>query len=635
MKTLAHFRPIVVASLLFVASAQGLRADNGTYTNATTGGLWSDSGNWTGATIADGAGFTASFSADLLAADTVTLDTSRTIGNLSFSDTGTGTPFPWTMAASGGSVLTLATGTGTPTISVSTSSSNSTISAPLAGNQGYTKAGAGILIFKDISTASNMLSGEIHLTAGKLNLQNVSGGAVTLIRMVNTAVNFDSGTALQVGSSGGAGAGTAGLISTGTNGTVNATSNLRPLSLGGSGTYSFGGTLSAANNVNTFLLNVNMTDGGSQTLTNTANTYRGLNNINSGSLISASATLTGTPFSTSGVLLSNSGVGAGAISIAPTAGSGDVAYTGASIATSANNTVVGNFTYGNGAQLLLNKGSANSLSYTVGAGAAPSNSILIRSAAAANVNASNQGTLILGAASGTAALGTATGEKFIVNGGVPTINGIASASIIGRDGTGNKSGTFLAYDATNGFQQATYSGSTDINGGTAFSDTRVFDATGSTTNVLTADSSVYALRTSGQTVSGAFILSVGDSTAGTAGGVILNGGAINTSGLAFSTDAAGVIYASAANGAISAAITNIASGTTGRGVTFEGPGVLTLSGVNTFRGGAFINDSTVAITNDNQLGNKDAATVGVGSVTLRGGHFRHPEQLRSAGVQSH
>lgn len=620
MNILGRFLPIVFASVLLIACSPGLRAADGTYNNATTGGLWSDSLNWSGGTIADGADFTASFIADLTTANTVTLDTSRTIGNLSFTDsTSPGTANIWTLAPSGGSVLTLATTSGTPTITVNNSAFASAISAPLVGNQGFTKAGAGNLIFKDTSTASNQISGEIHLTAGKLNLQNISGGDLTLTRMVNAAVNFDSGTALTVGNSGGAGAGMAGLISTGANGTVNATSNLRTLSLGGSGTYSFGGTLSANSSSNTFLLNVNMTNGGSQTLTNTANTYRGLNNINSGSLISASATLTGTPFAIGGVTLSNSGVGAGAISIAPTAGSGDVAYTGASIDTAVNNVVVATFTYGNGAQLLLDKGSANSLTYTVGAAAAPANSILIRSAAAAANNASNQGTLILGAASGTAALGTATGEKFIVNGGVPTINGIASASIIGRDGSGAKSGTFLGYDATNGFQQATYSVSTDINGGTAFADTRVFDATASTTNVLTADSSVYALRTSGQTVSGAFTLSVGDSTAGTAGGVILNGGAIDTSGLAFSTDAAGVIYTSAANGSISAAITNIASGNVGRGVTFEGPGVLTLSGVNTFRGGAFINDSTVAISNNNQLGTVLSGVTGAGSLTLRGG----------------
>jgi autotransporter-associated beta strand protein len=102
----------------FIASAAATSANaptlptaltaTGTWT-ATTSGNWGIAGNWSGGVIADGAGNTANFNAADLTADiTVTLDSSRTIGNLFIGDTNTTNSY--TIAPSGGSALTFDSG---------------------------------------------------------------------------------------------------------------------------------------------------------------------------------------------------------------------------------------------------------------------------------------------------------------------------------------------------------------------------------------------------------------------------------------------------------------------------------------------------------------------------------------------
>jgi autotransporter-associated beta strand protein len=141
--------------------------------NADTNGVWSDTNKWSSGAIASGAGFTADFSTlDLTGDRTVTSDVSRSIGTLKFGDT-VGTQ-SWILAASGGSVLTLDTGTGSSP-SVVVNQNTATISAPLAGANGFTKTGAGTLTL----AGTNTYTGTTVISTGTLNyssaVQTVAG----------------------------------------------------------------------------------------------------------------------------------------------------------------------------------------------------------------------------------------------------------------------------------------------------------------------------------------------------------------------------------------------------------------------------------------------------------------------------
>lgn len=128
---------------------------NGTWTTNANGN-WSDLTKWTSNFPANGMSNTANFSTLNIAADrTVTLDASRTIGNLQFGDSGGAQS--WTVAPASGRVLTLDVASGIPSIVVN--QNTATISAPLAGSEGFTKSGPGTLILK----GNNSLTGTLYL----------------------------------------------------------------------------------------------------------------------------------------------------------------------------------------------------------------------------------------------------------------------------------------------------------------------------------------------------------------------------------------------------------------------------------------------------------------------------------------
>jgi fibronectin-binding autotransporter adhesin len=132
----------------------GLRAADGTW-NVNADGNWSTATNWASSTIADGAGFTANIRFNI----TVTLDSSRTIGNLVFEDLTTASS-DWILSSSGGSILTLDVATGTSGITVN--NRTATINTILAGNDGVTTAGAGTLIL----AGANTFTGGLTLSGG-------------------------------------------------------------------------------------------------------------------------------------------------------------------------------------------------------------------------------------------------------------------------------------------------------------------------------------------------------------------------------------------------------------------------------------------------------------------------------------
>jgi autotransporter-associated beta strand protein len=179
--------PLAAAGLLGLFLAPALaRAQSGSWSQATAGTYnWSTTTNWQGNTVADGANNTATFStANLTGPITVTLDTNRTIGNL-FFDNPTNT-FGWTLRSSGTNVLTLNNSTG-PTITANNANIPVTISATLAGTQGFTYNGPGTLLL----TANNSgLSGGVTVASGVL----VASGSATINPLGTGTVTLAGGT---------------------------------------------------------------------------------------------------------------------------------------------------------------------------------------------------------------------------------------------------------------------------------------------------------------------------------------------------------------------------------------------------------------------------------------------------------
>ncbi len=155
-------RHLFLIVLLAVHLSRALAA-NGTWTN-NADGSWSTAGNWLGNNIPDGADGAADFSTINITGDRiVTLDSSHTIGSLKFGDV-TLINHDWTLTNTSGSILTLRVSSGTPTIEVV--NQTTTISLVLAGNQGFTKLGAGALTLG--GALANTYTGTTIVSAGTL-----------------------------------------------------------------------------------------------------------------------------------------------------------------------------------------------------------------------------------------------------------------------------------------------------------------------------------------------------------------------------------------------------------------------------------------------------------------------------------
>ncbi len=167
---------LVVNGTLIVVTNASLPA--GTWTNDASG-LWSTAANWAGGNIASGTSSNAYFNAiDITADRTVTLDSSRNLGNLFFGDASGAQN--WFLNASGGSVLTLAVASGSPTITVNNNSA--TVNVPLTGTAGLTKSGGGILNLN----GANTFTGALNLGAGTLIVSNVTGAGAGAALTVGT-----------------------------------------------------------------------------------------------------------------------------------------------------------------------------------------------------------------------------------------------------------------------------------------------------------------------------------------------------------------------------------------------------------------------------------------------------------------
>ncbi|BCU76388.1 hypothetical protein llg_11030 [Luteolibacter sp. LG18] len=170
---------------------------SGTWTN-TAGGSWTTTTNWIGSTIASGTDTVADFSTlNLSANQTVSLNGARTVGALVFDDLNA-TKHTWMLASGSAGPITLATSSGTPDLSVNTAT---TISAVVAGTQGFDKFGSGYLTLSGTGT----FTGLTNVNAGTLEVQNKSG---------DTPYTVAQGATLKIGySTGGSNANTGLTIS--------------------------------------------------------------------------------------------------------------------------------------------------------------------------------------------------------------------------------------------------------------------------------------------------------------------------------------------------------------------------------------------------------------------------------------
>jgi autotransporter-associated beta strand protein len=156
--------------------------------NMNASGSWSDTNNWSGGAVGNGAGFTADFSTiDITGNPIVTLDASRSIGTLKFGDLSGSQS--WTLTSEVGCVLTLDTGTGgSPSVVVN--QNIATISAPLAGLNGFTKSGVGTLTL----SGTNTYSGTTIISAGTLNYNSSAAQTLSGVISGGGALSQASGT---------------------------------------------------------------------------------------------------------------------------------------------------------------------------------------------------------------------------------------------------------------------------------------------------------------------------------------------------------------------------------------------------------------------------------------------------------
>lgn len=185
-----------VAAVGLIAPASWIRADSATW-NATTGGLWSDTTKWNGGVPADGAGFTASFVANITSDQTVTLDQDRTIGGLTFTDATTASS-NWILApGSGPFKLTLDVSTGPAILNVTNQAATINAVLTTADTDVVQKNGGGILVLSQQNTFANGMVLNGGTTRISANSTVDGGGALVSGPLGTGTVTLNAGATLQ------------------------------------------------------------------------------------------------------------------------------------------------------------------------------------------------------------------------------------------------------------------------------------------------------------------------------------------------------------------------------------------------------------------------------------------------------
>lgn len=584
-------RLVILASISLGVSS--LPAADGTWNG--TAGNWSNTGIWSGSGIADGTNSTAFFTAELTANQTVTVDANRTIGNITFTD-GTTASHNLTLAAGG--ILTLDTSSGSPDISVTQASRLLTISATVAGTDGFTKSGPGRLFLN--ATGGNTFSGALNLAAGSLQMNgdgnigdsnndiNVTG-TFTLFSNSGSTVNLNASRAITLSSNltfegqGGQNRGwqVSGPISG--NGNLSLAGATTNLTLAGGNTFTgsiaigTGGQTASASNHTLLTVGTGVADSTS-TLGDTFNAVSlgGFNQANEGvASQNGSAVLR---FSRNDYTFSGNITGAGIVEINP--GDSDLSA-GAVITLAGNNTHTG--------QVIIRQGG-----------------LLIEDADALSANANlrfNQaGVLLIGtdldtsnAADFTRAVGTGAGQVQWTNGG-----GFAAVGTNRTIDVGGAGGAF--FWSSIGTSNALFLGHQDADATVEFTNDLVLTGTGNRNlrvfNGAAAVDGEISGDISGSGVgivkneTGSLLLSGNSTYDGTtvvnAGALIVTGSLGSTAVTVGSTTAATL----GGNGTIDGPVSVSASGTLAPGLS---PGILTLNGDLTLGGSLAMEVSGLAV----------------------------------------
>jgi autotransporter-associated beta strand protein len=213
------FRRLVLPIMALLGGEPCIAA-NGSW-NVDASGDWAAGANWVSGIIADGPGATASFANNPAATRTVSLNTARTIGALTFADTNIATAADWVIGGTGSLILSMPTGT--PAIAVGSLATGQVaqIEVPVSGTA-LVKTGAGTLSLAAASTV-----GAITILQGVLEIRgNATLGAGIIT--ANAQLGFNRTSDLTVGNTIG-GSGLLRLFNSG------------KLTLSGANTYS-GGT---------------------------------------------------------------------------------------------------------------------------------------------------------------------------------------------------------------------------------------------------------------------------------------------------------------------------------------------------------------------------------------------------------
>jgi fibronectin-binding autotransporter adhesin len=261
--------PLATAIAALFAAHSASAAD-GTWTQTTAGPFnWDDIANWNSGAgpIADGADFTASFLSNIGAAQTVNLNNAKTIGNITFNDATSSHD----LVISGANTLTLDVSTGSPVISVPQSARLLSISSTVAGNDGLTKSGSGVLSL----SGTNTYSGVTSILNGRLAASSLGalGTTSSIILGTSNAATLSSGTTGLTISAPvtTANAGVSSTFAFGVNASAVGDFSLNG-AIGGSGNVVFT-TISTNNNfLQTTILGVAATYTGTTTITTSAST---------------------------------------------------------------------------------------------------------------------------------------------------------------------------------------------------------------------------------------------------------------------------------------------------------------------------------------------------------------------------
>ncbi|MFY7874518.1 MAG: autotransporter-associated beta strand repeat-containing protein, partial [Pirellula sp.] len=270
------FIPSVLAAALALAlGVKPSQAQSGTWTGAAGTGIWGGTGNWVSTAVASGSGNTASFVGEYTATQNVAVNTARTIGNITFTDT-TSSHDVNIIPSSPANTLTLQVASGSPTINVTQADRTLTISNVVAGTQGLTKSGTGTLAL----SATNTLTGAVVVSAGTLRAQSVVGalgaGSLTLsggtLQLSNdTGLNFARNTTVNGNTSItsdrlGAGAGVTHTLGTLSIGAQTLTVNRGANATSGTGGVTFGNATQTASSTFSPQANASVTLGGTTAL---------------------------------------------------------------------------------------------------------------------------------------------------------------------------------------------------------------------------------------------------------------------------------------------------------------------------------------------------------------------------------